>query len=97
MNQEEQRLAIAIYCEYLSEGSTVNHMMGENIPDFPESLDAMAKAEKFITLDERDTYQQWIYRLCDKMHRMCPVSYLALTASSKTRAEAFLRTKNLWK
>lgn len=61
-----------------------------------EWLHAMHEAEKSLTLDQRDKYQQWLYRIVNQEHRMAPVYWLAINSTASQRAEAFGRTLGLW-
>jgi len=65
-------------------------------PPYCNDLNAMHGAEKKLSLDKRDLFLQALYRICDKAQRMTPVPWLAVNATARQRAEAFLRTLNLW-
>ena len=58
-------------------------------PDYPNDLNAMHEAEKALTLEQWDKY---IDRLDDWVPSMRNVAH----ATASERAEAFLRTLNLW-
>ena len=57
-------------------------------PRYLESLDAMEEAEKRLTDGEIEDYVKCLHGLCE----VCDVF-----ATAAQRAEAFLRTKGLWK
>ena len=65
------------------------------LPDYLNDLNAMHEAEKTLALDQRDIYQRHLYRVRERAHRMAPIYWLAITATARQRAEAFLATKNL--
>lgn len=57
--------------------------------DFLNDLNAMHKVEKVLTADQRDTYIIWLARIC-------PLGTFIFSTAAQ-RAEAFLKTLNLWK
>lgn len=58
------------------------------LPDYLNSLDAMHEAEKVLNGDQIHTYDGWLITICaDRASRR---------ATAAQRAEAFLRTLNLW-
>ena len=78
-------------------------------PDYPNDLNAMHEAEKMLNLKYHDTrtkYYMFLMRSvkritnCDSMHwSEIEVDYIyaCIHATASQRAEAFLRTLNLWK
>lgn len=110
MTPEAQRIAIAeamgwrVFVAY-NEDYRVTKEGGERmlLPDYPEDLNAMHEAEKTLG-------QNW-HTYCHKLHAvvtndnpgLCHVDFEALkcfrclSATASQRAEAFLRTLNLWK
>ena len=62
-------------------------------PDYLNDLNAMAEAEKLLTLLQFWKYADSLRGLCDA-RGLGQDEYIAATASQ--RAEAFLRTLNLW-
>jgi len=60
------------------------------LPDYPNDLNAMHEAEKVLTAEQRRSYVNRIFNL--------PVSECESNtfATAAQRAEAFLRTLNLW-
>jgi hypothetical protein len=97
MNTEQQRIAIAEACGWLQ--SRTCHWEGwwylkkgkrtyqQRPPDYLNDLNAMHKAEKIMSYDEFDEYY---VQLSMKMVR-------PFHATAAQRAEAFLRTLDLWK
>lgn len=57
------------------------------IPDYLNDLNAMHEAEKLLTIEQQTIYLQLLSR---QMFFVCH-------ATSRQRAEAFLKTLNLWK
>jgi len=71
---------------------------GPNLPDYLNDLNAMHEAEKKLHLNQRNNYIDQLFRVCEKAQRMASVpGWLIPTATAAQRAEAFLRTLNLWK
>lgn len=103
MNPTDQRIAIAEACGWVYLGSTcLKHKAWKNwyhhkktkfrrVPDYPNDLNAMAEAE--AVMDERDLtyhYGHFLYNI------VVPFELQPFRASAAHRAEAFLRTLNLW-
>jgi hypothetical protein len=72
----------------------------DQLPDYTGSLDAMHEAEKVLYRlgwDKADEYLKTLYKISQDPH-ICQLShsidYVSSTAAK--RAEAFLRTLNLW-
>lgn len=63
----------------------------EHLPDYPHDLNAMHDAEQLL-LDEPDAWPHYV----EYLHRIAPRP-LTIRADASKRAEAFLRTKGLWK
>ena len=102
MNTEQQRIAIAQACGYkdvairLTEG-TIKVMTGfknfpfdEEVPDYLNDLNAMNEAEKQLEAEDNHAYGCYCFELYEKYGNT-----VSLTAAQ--RAEAFLKTLNLWK
>lgn len=98
MTPEQQRIAIAEACGWVwrarSRGSIkvwdnppsyVFH--DSQLPDYLNSLDAMRESEETLDCNEWETW----HRIVGEW----PTDLARLTATQ--RADAFLRTKNLWK
>lgn len=104
MTRDEQRIAIAEACGWTEvTPSSVAGISpvgrecqganwGKPIPDYPNDLNAMHEAEKVLT------DAQWITYIA-KLHDDVVIypTKRAVTATAAQRAEAFLRTLNLWK
>ena len=60
------------------------------IPNYVNSLDAMYEAEQFLTDSEYEKFALYLGPLTSQRRR----AYIS--ASASTRAEAFLRAKELW-
>jgi len=96
MKPEAQRIAIAEVFYGMPSGSYAKYNPGAFIP-FESSLDAMHQAE-FSTFTEGIMWSHYYARLSevcntqiDDDNRNAPMS-----ATAAQRAEAFLRTLNLW-
>jgi hypothetical protein len=67
----------------------------EQVPNYPFDLNACHEMEKvFIGADKSPNYSQYrqqLYKVCNNSPE------LAIRATARQRAEAFLRTLNLWK
>lgn len=108
MTPEAQRIAIAQACGWKLWNTVWTEMGGDHvqgwtpkmleenkaarvIPNYPTDLNAMHEAEKVIPDDKIDEYK----------HRLCVVTTtkerITQCATAAQRAEAFLRTLNLWK
>ena len=108
MNKEKQRIAIAEACgkwpsgwphDYMNQADRLRH-----IPNYLNDLNAMNDAEKTLTdkqyssdrlADFEDTsFTGWLYRIM--VRRVENPDFRLYSASAAQRAEAFLRTLNLW-
>jgi hypothetical protein len=104
MNKELQRIAIAEACGYkdvttrITEGTFKvitgfkNHNFDEEIPDYLNDLNAMHEAEKTLDDDLDLDYSENLEIVAGA--RWGANNYRSATAAQ--RAEAFLRTLNLW-
>ena len=64
--------------------------VGERIPDYLNDLNAMHEAEQVLTKEQQREYVRALYQLTKSdFENHC--------ATAAQRAEAFLRTLNLWK
>jgi hypothetical protein len=89
MTNEEINIAIANAC-----GQGHHHL--RNLPDYLNDLNAMNEAEKVLNKPERmqkHAFNNYAYLLIG----MCKHQCNAIHATAAQRAEAFLRTLNLWK
>ena len=105
MKPESQRIAIAEACGHLNPrqsdsgaffASYARNADGKywgthGIPDYLNSLDAMHEAEK-VLMDHCDGWGDY----CHKLRRHFVTSDGAIRATAAQRAEAFLRTLNLY-
>lgn len=107
MNETNQRIAIATLLGWkLWEFTGTNHdevwwsdpngvsKLRDNPPDYLNDLNAMHEAEKVLTTRDASSYCKEIYKIT-----ACPewASFPVIHATAAQRAEAFLRTLNLWK
>tara|TARA_R110000744_G_scaffold84003_1_gene164556 strand:- start:310 stop:633 length:324 start_codon:yes stop_codon:yes gene_type:complete len=105
MEKQEQRIAIAEACGYKFKwcpyhgfdswhnegGICINNtgLGGRGFPDYLNDLNAMHEAEKVLAGEDRFTY--W-HKLNDIVLGTVHVAF----ATAAQRAEAFLKTLNLW-
>ncbi len=97
MTPAAQRIAIAEACGYwpTMRGVPVwyerdgGHVVFNDLPDYLNDLNAMHEAEKALNEEQMCDYIQKYIR------ESCPTRWTCATAAQ--RAEAFLRTLNLWR
>jgi hypothetical protein len=112
MTPEAQRIAIAEACGWTLRRSTHKEFTNYDpplgnkdftlypdgspafIPDYLNDLNAIAIAELTIPKEKRVVYSQWLEIACDKTVKPLWLAIAMCTASQ--RAEAFLKTLNLW-
>ena len=107
MNPDEQRIAIAQACGWRIIRGTKGHpnisghgLRAREIPDYLNDLNAMHCAEKVLkdgpigAHNPKSTYREMLYRTLQSRGEDC-VNWGCATAAQ--RAEAFLKTLNLWK
>lgn len=96
MNPEQQNKTIAKHCGWRQSKSSMwegwwhqkgKHTYQRFCPDYCNDLNAMHEAENSMKIDDLKHYQ---IMLCDWLEADWG------RASASTRAEAFLRTLNLW-
>lgn len=102
MTPEEQRIAIAEACGWTN--CTFNPAKGEpkgclpnesflgefTCPHYLNDLNAMHEAEKVLSQEQRVNY-------CNTLAKVCNTEKDKIFATASQRAEAFLKTLNLWK
>lgn len=95
MSPEAQRIAIAEACGWSKDGWPPGrwYPAGKRTMHFPvlieQDLNAMHEAEKVLTPDQRGQYITCLALACGNIGEI-------LFATATQRAEAFLRTLNLW-
>jgi len=67
----------------------------EELPDYLNDLNAMHEAEKLLKSEQHFTFQVELARVINTT--TYPLNFALLHATAAQRAEAFLRTLNLWK
>ena len=113
MKPEEQRIAIAVICGWEPERTWLlapNRMCGERpedgcympLPDYPNDLNAMHEAEKVlweIDWNNRHVFNDNLANILKgrTVNRNEWYAETLLDATAAQRAEAFLKTLNLWK
>lgn len=65
------------------------------LPDYPNDLNAMHEAEKVLRVEQHFTFQVELARVINTI--TYPLNFALLHSTASQRAEAFLRTLNLWK
>jgi bisphosphoglycerate-dependent phosphoglycerate mutase len=68
----------------------------DTLPDYLNSLNAMAEAEKLKDRDLRIAEKSYKTNLCEVCYREWPLNKDPIHATAAQRAEAFLKTLNLW-
>lgn len=108
MTPEEQRIAIAKACGWrraLTHRGIFFYCEGQeeyfpNVPDYLNDLNAMHEAEKVLNEKQQVWYLQRLtqvrYRAGVRGMIGCMIDKIAF-ATAAQRAEAFLRTLNLWR
>ena len=99
MNENEQRIAIAEACgfiiaDYRMEDGSVNVAA---LPDYLNDLNAMHEAEKGLTWSHHLTFRKKLWDLVIELGTDDTWYWRFVSAASRQRAEAFLKTLNLWK
>jgi hypothetical protein len=108
MTDQEQNIAIAECCgikpRKIQTGNITYYLDDSGwhiLPNYVGSFDAMAMAEEKLEDAELKTYDTVLKQVMTSGCRVCDFSLYAgdfiWHASSRQRAEAFLRTKGLWK
>jgi hypothetical protein len=88
MNQELQRIKIAEACGW----TKISQRCMWGLPDYLNDLNAMAKAEKSI--GDKNLYRKFLYLVV--LDDPENIANEPAWATAAQRAEAFLRTLNLW-
>lgn len=105
MTPEAQRMAIAEACGWsVDDPETGNYMAGCDckgrygaIPDYLTDLNAMHKAEKVLNFTQRRRYHVELQNIFSRPLNGSLVMFKeCITSTAAQRAEAFLRTLNLW-
>ena len=93
MNQEQQRIKIAEACGFSNINSVCwrGHaaLHERRIPDYFSDLNAMHEAEKVLTKEQRRKYVRTLFQTTN-------TDWDSHCATAAQRAEAFLKTLNLW-
>ena len=106
MKPEEQRIAIAEACGYslvgfrvykkngtvMGEFIGIHDSLGTCLPDYCNDLNAMHAAEKWLFQNHGDLWSHYITAI-----ERITGSLSSIHATAPQRAEALLRTLNLWK
>ena len=108
MKPEEQRIAIAEACGWTPTpnghytmdpaglGGQFVHPL--NLPNYLNDLNAMHEAEKvLIAMDDGRNAGSTRYLYAANLYNLVPIGQQPITATAAQRAEAFLKTLNLWK
>ena len=70
------------------------------IPDYLSDLNAMHEAESIFTYEQAEVFYHNLFEVCensnDTADNTLPSIFAVITATASQRAEAFLRTINLW-
>lgn len=105
MNKEQQRIKIAEACgwetnkrKWLAKPPNDSWQYLDTMPDYLNDLNAMHEAEKNLKPKQQVNYWNWVNKLAgnDPTNSIYLVWGDAIFATAAQRAEAFLRTLNLW-
>ena len=91
MNEQEQRIAIAEACGVSIKGDYFEITPGiwapiAELPDYLNDLNAMHEVENYLKHGQRKRYETFLN-----------IYKFGVFSSAHERAEAFLKTLNLWK
>ncbi len=104
MNPEQQRIAIAEACGYYKDNQYWCVRTGNGVvctfepPDYLNDLNAMHEAEKKLSLgavEDFSIYCSWLKKVVQAKEAI-PYDCWITKATAAQRAEAFLKTLNLW-
>ncbi|RLC69120.1 MAG: hypothetical protein DRH97_00780 [Chloroflexi bacterium] len=95
MKKQEQRIAIA---RHISSHARIPYL---NMPDYCNDLNAIHEAEKVLTYNQQNYYEGTLCGVIRKERGINPHTCAARAsfttyATAAQRAEAFLKTLNLW-
>lgn len=107
MSPEEQRIAIAHACGWTDirwtgnryVGSTKEYGSPQELPDFCDDLNAMHEAEKALDENQQLVYGSRLYEITGAYNQETQrrEGWKEIHSTAAQRAEAFLKTMNLWK
>lgn len=108
ISPEAQRKAIAEACGayktdviiwretyYGPKHDGTRHSYLSELPDYLSDLNAMNEAEKVLTITQREDYVTYLSSIYNRDSRST-IWWVCVHATAAQRAEAFLRTLNLW-
>jgi hypothetical protein len=97
MTPDKQRIAIATACGW-TDTQIIDGKYGQtDVPDYLGDLNAMHEAEKVLNAAQRITYADQLCILwTGRDDRAVPIWFWITEATAAQRAEAFIRTLNLW-
>jgi len=95
MDQSEKRIAIAEACNVAIFKVKPSKRDLKQLPDYLNDLNAMHEAEKVLRKPMKPSDTDTI--IGDRMHDYAEHLGYAIDATAAQRAEAFLKTLNLWK
>jgi hypothetical protein len=74
-------------------GKIISYLVDQTIPDYPADLNDCHEMEKILTYEQHIDHMEWL-GMCSDDYGQKVWAYVHATAPQ--RAEAFLRTLNLW-
>ena len=103
MSPEQQRIAIAEACGWKLSPPNLEYKWlnpytkwsEPELPDYRNDLNAMQEVENTLSEEQRLIYSEELYHTAIKCQKETGL-WRYLSASSAQRAEAFLKTLNLW-
>jgi hypothetical protein len=112
MTKEQINIAIAQACGFYQEEPWLDgrecwghknhppHVGFEQIPDYCNDLNAMHEAEATLDFEQAELFEDELcdvtFKNNDGLENPLPCRFSVCHATAKQRAEAFLRTLNLW-
>jgi len=91
MKSKEQNIAIAKACGWAKYDEIIPCLRKSILPNYVNDLNAMHEAEKILFPKFEIEWHNQLQNVCGGSWR------IMLNSSAAQRAEAFLRTLNLWK
>jgi hypothetical protein len=100
MTPEEQQIVIAEACGWKCKcgcSASIRSSSCDELPDYLNDLNAMHEVEKVLTFDQAGIYERTLAAIQLRQTGIGNCSPPRYHVTAAQRAEAFLRTKGLWK
>ena len=103
MTNEQINIAIAKACGWDSDDIERGYTLcqfSESVPDYCNDLNAMHEAEKVLTYEQAEQFEDELCDICDMENRHkeypLPFRFAVAHATAAQRTEAFLKTIGKW-